>query len=171
MSYLLCLWGFALNLSFLPFKGWSSRSNDYFSTHGLYLPYIPVMSPHSLKLMSCKNSINMPPQCSFSPFSPNILFILYFYSPHIQPTLSCLTFLYYLPHFSYFLIALFASFISDTVLMLLHTHCLGFMQVLHLHLNTWVNLIRCCWVRHSVTHPIKWGHCEKSPFILDLLWN
>lgn len=43
----------------------AGRCDDYLSVRSSYLTDTPAVSPHSVKLMSCKNSINAPPQCSF----------------------------------------------------------------------------------------------------------
>lgn len=58
----------ALNPSFIPppRAELAGSCNDYFSGHGSYQADTPAVSSHSVKLMSCKNSINAPPQCSFS---------------------------------------------------------------------------------------------------------
>ncbi len=58
---------------------------------------------------------------------------------------------------------------SSPLRVLLHTHS-ELHAVLPVCFNTRVNLIRWCWVQHSVTH-LRWGHCEKSPFVLDGVWN
>lgn len=65
----------------------------------------------------------------------------------------------------------FVFLFSQAIPSFVHTHTHRRLHmVLPVCFNTWVNLIRCCWVLYSVTHPIKWGHCEKSPFALDGLW-
>lgn len=55
--------GLCLESLFPPFPSaaLAGRFNDYFSIHAS----TPAESPHSVKLMSCKNSISSPPQCSF----------------------------------------------------------------------------------------------------------
>lgn len=110
---------------------------------------IPQQSSYSVKLMSCKNSTNAPPQCSFSLyFPPNILFILYFCHPLFQPNLSCLT-SSTISLISLALIVLCAS-LSRTVPSLSPLGCCTHLHELHAALpvcfffNTWVILIRYC---------------------------
>lgn len=70
---------FALSPSFAPQPRAEVAGicDDYFSAHGSYLPDTRAVSPLSVKLMSCKNSINALPQCSFSLYFPLILSLLF----------------------------------------------------------------------------------------------
>lgn len=140
------------------------RCDDCFSVYDTR-----AVSPHSVQLMTSKNSINALPMCSFF---PNILFSLYFNQTHpIFLSSLCSASILISPSS---LIALCAS-LSWTVPSLYSLcccpHTCNFTQFCLYARVTWVNLIRCWWVQYSVTHPMKWGHSEASPFILNVVGN
>lgn len=61
--------GICLKSLFPPFlsAALADRLIDLLFSPWLVPDSTPADSPHSVKLMSCKNSINAPPQCSFFP--------------------------------------------------------------------------------------------------------